>query len=72
MNIPKHPLVKKGICLHWFLKLKGFEKKDIKSVAESYGFFQIQTYLLWVANTNGISKRINDYDEESSKKKLSS
>lgn len=69
----EHPLTsfsKKRPCLHWFLKPKGFKKKDIKSVAENYGFFQIQTYLRWVANTNGIAKHINDYDEESSKTKI--
>lgn len=69
----EHPLTsfsKKRPCLHWFLKPKGFKKKDVKSVAERYGFFQIQTYLRWVANTNGIAKHINDYEEESSKTKI--
>lgn len=61
---------KKRPCLHWFLKPKGFKKKDVKSVAERYGFFQIQTYLRWVANTGGIAKHINDYEEESSKTKI--
>lgn len=61
---------KKRPCLHWFLKPKGFKKKDIKSVAEQYGFFQIQTYLRWVANTKGMAKHINDYEEESSKTKI--
>lgn len=68
-----HPLAsfsKKRPCLHWFLKPKGFNKKDIKSVAKHYGFFRIQIYLRWVANTNGIAKHINDYQEESSKTKI--
>ena len=64
-----HPISsfsKKRPCLHWFLKPKGFKKKDIKAVGDRYSFFQTQTYLRWVANTQGVAKHINDYDEESS------
>lgn len=68
-----HPITsfsKKRPCLHWFLRPKGFKKNDVLAVAEHFGFFQIQTYLRWVANTNGFAKHINDLPEESSGTKL--
>ena len=61
---------KKRPCLHWFLKPKGFNKKDVLAIADKFGFFQIQTYLRWVANTNGFAKHINDLPEESSGTKI--
>lgn len=68
-----HPISsfsKKRPCLHWFLRPKGFKKNDVLAVAEHFGFFQTQTYLRWVANTNGFAKHINDFSEESSGKKI--
>ena len=47
-------------CLHWLLKPKGFKKHHVKDIADLFGFFQIQTYLRWVANTQGFAKHIND------------
>lgn len=61
---------KKRPCLHWFLKPKGFKKNDVLAVAELFGFFQIQTYLRWVANTKGFAKHINDFPEENSGTKI--
>lgn len=57
-------------CLHWLLKPKGFKKNDIPAVAERFGLFQTQTYLRWVANTEGFAKHINDLAEEGSGGKL--
>lgn len=51
-------------CLHWLLKPKGFRKHDLLAVTGMYGLFQIQTYLRWVANTEGLAKNINDLAEE--------
>lgn len=61
---------KKRPCLHWFLRPKGFKKNDVPAIAEEYGFFEIQTYLRWVANTTDFAKHINDLPEESSGSKL--
>lgn len=61
---------KKTPCLHWFLKPKGFKKNDLPEIARRFGFFQIQTYLRWVANTQGFAKHINDLPEEGSGTKL--
>lgn len=61
---------KKRPCLHWFLRPKGFKKNDVLAVAEQFGFFRIQTYLRWVANTNGFVKHINDLPEEGSGTKI--
>ena len=57
-------------CLHWLLKPKGFKKHHLKDIADLFGFFQIQTYLRWVANTEGFAKHINDLEEEGSGTKL--
>lgn len=68
-----HPLTsfsKKRSCLHWFLKPKGFKKNDVPAIARIFGFFQIQTYLRWVANSSGFAKHINDLPEESSGAKI--
>jgi hypothetical protein len=61
---------KKVPCLHWFMKPNGFKKKDLLEIARHFGFFQIQTYLRWVANTQGFAKHINDLSEEGSGTKL--
>jgi len=71
--ICEHPLSsfsKTRPCLHWFLKPKGFKKHDIPAIAEHFGFFQIQTYLRWVANTEAFAKNINDLAEEGTGTKL--
>jgi hypothetical protein len=57
-------------CLHWLLKPKGFKKNDLPAVARRFGFFQVQTYLRWVANTEEFAKHINDLSDEGSGKKL--
>lgn len=51
-------------CLHWLLKPKGFKKKHFPAVAARYSMFQIETYLRWVANTDGLAKNINALPEE--------
>ena len=61
---------KKTPCIHWFLKPKGLKKRDLVSVANRYGVFQIQTYLRWVANQEGFAKHINDIPEEGMGTKL--
>lgn len=67
---PLSSLSKKAPCIHWLLKPKGFKKNDLPEVAMRFGFFQIQTYLRWVANTQGFAKHINDLPEEGSGTKL--
>lgn len=57
-------------CLHWYLKPKGFKKKDIPAIAERFGFFQTQTYLRWVANTQAFARNINDLPDEGTGTKL--
>lgn len=61
---------KKTPCPHWLLKPKGFKKKDLPAVAERYGFYQIQSFLRWVANQDGFAKNINDLLEEGTGSKL--
>ena len=69
----KQPLAsfsKKSPCPHWLLKPKGFKKNDLPAVAERYGFYQIQSFLRWVANQDGFAKNINDLPEEGTDSKL--
>lgn len=63
----KSPLAsfsKKLPCPHWLLKPKGFKKNDLPAIAQRYGFFQIQSFLRWVANQEGFARNINDLSEE--------
>lgn len=72
-DLCKKPLAsfsKKAPCLHWLLKPKGFKKKDFPAIAQRYGFFQIQSFLRWVANQDGFIRNINDLPEEGSGTKL--
>lgn len=67
---PLFSFSKKAPCLHWFLKPKGFKKNDLPEIAERFGFFEIQTYLRWVANTHSFARNINDLAEEGTGTKL--
>lgn len=52
-------------CFHWFLYPDGLRKKHLKSyLKDSIGFFQLESYLRWVANTDGKFKNINDLTSE--------
>ncbi len=67
---PLHSFSKKLPCPHWLLKPKGFKKNDLPAVAEIYGFYQIQAFLRWIANTEAFAKNINDLQAEGSGNKL--
>jgi hypothetical protein len=54
---------KKSPCPHWLLKPKGFKKNDLIAVAQKYGFYQIQSFLRWVANQEAFARNINDLSE---------
>lgn len=55
-------------CLHWLLRPKGVKKKHIKETLVDSGYFDVDTYLRWVANTSEHLKSINDLKID--KKKL--
>ena len=57
-------------CPHWLLRPKGFKKKHIEDLGKTYGFFQIQSYLRWLSNSESFATGINDLPEETSGKKL--
>ncbi len=61
-NQPLEYFNKQFPCLHWLLKQSGakFKKTDFLNVANKFRFFQIQSYLRWVANQNGFARNIND------------
>lgn len=61
---------KKRPCIHWFLKPKGFKKKDLLAVAGSYGLLQIENVLRWYANEDAFAKNINDLTEEGTNTKV--
>ncbi len=67
---PLFSFSKKTPCLHWLLKPKGFKKNDLPELAQRFGFFQTQTYLRWVANTEAFARNINDLPDEGSATKL--
>lgn len=52
-------------CLHWFLLPDGIRKKHFKEyLKEPIGFFQLDSYLRWVANLDGGFKNINDLSND--------
>lgn len=53
-------------CCHWLLNPKGFKKKHFPSVFGIYGFYQLQSYLRWVASRATPCRDINDLIEEHS------
>jgi hypothetical protein len=61
---------KKSPCPHWLLKPKGFKKNDLPMLAARYGYYQIQSFLRWVANQDGFAKNINDLPEEGTGTKI--
>ncbi|MDP3483773.1 MAG: hypothetical protein Q8S05_10750 [Sulfuricella sp.] len=69
----KKPLAsfsKKSPCPHWLLKPKGFKKNDLLLIAQHYGYYQIQSFLRWVANQEGFARNINDLPDEGTGTKL--
>ena len=47
-------------CLHWLLRPAGFTKRHFPDLANACSFFQIQSYLRWVANHEAFAQNIND------------
>jgi hypothetical protein len=61
---------RKSPCPHWLLKPKGFKKNDLTALAAQYGFYQIQSFLRWIANQDGFARNINDLPDEGTGTKL--
>ncbi len=51
-------------CAHWLLNPKGFTKADFPAVTKRYGFFQLGSFLRWIANTDSFARNINDLKDE--------
>jgi hypothetical protein len=47
-------------CLHWLLRPVGFTKWHFINVANEFRFFQMHSYLRWVANEEVFGQNIND------------
>lgn len=57
-------------CMHWLLRPDGFKPKHFKKVYDKFEYHRIDPYLRWVANTDGLFKNINDFDEEKPEGKI--
>jgi hypothetical protein len=57
-------------CMHWFLLPERFKKKHFSKITDNFGFFQIQSYLRWIANEEVYAQNINEMPEESTGNKL--
>ncbi|MDD9174017.1 hypothetical protein PVK63_03970 [Aliivibrio sp. S2TY2] len=57
-------------CLHWLLRECKFKKKDFPKITEHFDFYNISSYLRWVANAEAGSRNINNLKEESSERKV--
>ena len=54
-------------CFHWFTYPKGIKKKYFKNYLKNpIGFFRIDSYFRWLANTEKPLGNINDLKEETS------
>lgn len=53
-------------CLHWLLVPKGFKKKKLPRIYTNLDYFQIMSYVRWVASTEGVFTYVNDLVEEHS------
>ncbi|TOG28233.1 hypothetical protein CGJ04_23200 [Vibrio parahaemolyticus] len=61
---------KENPCLHWLLRKCKFKKKDFPKITENYDFYNISSYLRWVAHAESGVKNINNLKEESSDRKI--
>lgn len=58
-------------CFHWFLLPKGIRKKYFRDyLKDPIGFIQLESYLRWVAETEGYFKNINDLSNNNPNGKL--
>lgn len=58
-------------CCHWLLNPRGFKKRHFPHLFGRFGFYQIQSYLRWVASVDTPFRDINDLIfEHSGKKKI--
>jgi hypothetical protein len=51
-------------CLHSLLRRNGFKKKDFQKIYQKWSYFNISTYLRWVANQERFIGNINNLEEE--------
>jgi len=67
---PLSTISKNKPCLHWLLRKCKFRKKDFSKVTDNYDYYNISSYLRWVANVETGSRDINNLKEESSERKI--
>ncbi len=52
-------------CLHYLLRTnKKFKKKNFKEIYKKWGYFEISSYLRWVANQEKFISNINNLEDE--------
>jgi hypothetical protein len=60
-----------SVCIHWLLRRnKRFKPKNFKLIYKKFGYFQISSYLKWVANLDKKLQNINNLEEEKNPKKV--
>jgi hypothetical protein len=55
---------KENPCVHWLMRRGKFKNKDIKLIADKFGYHNICAYLRWCANAERIAVNINDLVDE--------
>lgn len=58
------------LCLHWLLNPNGFKKQYFEFIYKHYTYFQIESYLRWVANQEILFQNINSLPQEETSGKL--
>ena len=51
-------------CVHWLMMPVGFTKQHFMDVMTRFSIFQLQAFLRWVANEEGVARNINDLRDE--------
>lgn len=69
-NSPLKTFSESKPCLHWLLHPKGFKKKSLPILFGRFGYFQMESYLRWIANLDQPLKNINDLSDEKNPNKL--
>jgi len=57
-------------CVHWLLAPTGFRKPDLPIVYERFSYFNIQSFLRWLANADKPAGNINDLANEMDSRKI--
>lgn len=57
-------------CIHWVFRPSNIEKDKIALAIKKFGYFKLEAFLRWIANTECYGSKINDLREEGDSSKV--